>query len=78
MAAGIAEVDRVLGGGLAAGSVVLSAASQVGKSTLLAQICQGLALGGSVLYVSAESASQVRTLPATRRGSRQRQAGPHR
>lgn len=59
---GIAELDRVLGGGLVAGSVVLLGGEPgTGKSTLLLQAAAALAKGSSVLYVSAEeSASQVR------------------
>ncbi len=59
---GISEFDRVLGGGLVQGSLVLVGGSPgIGKSTLLLQACSGLAQtkGGidqkrSVLYVSAE------------------------
>jgi DNA repair protein RadA/Sms len=59
---GIGELDRVLGGGLVAGSVVMLHGSPgVGKSTLLLQACAGLcAGGGSVLYASGEeSIAQV-------------------
>lgn len=67
----IAEFDRVLGGGIVPGSVVLlSGEPGVGKSTLLLEVAAKLAKGGSrVLYVSAEeSASQVR-LRAKRTGA---------
>ena len=66
---GIAEVDRVLGGGLVAGSVVLIGGEPgVGKSTLLLQLAAKIAVEGSVLLASAEeSASQV-ALRATRLG----------
>lgn len=60
---GVAELDRVLGGGLAAGSVTLLGGEPgVGKSTLLLQVTGSLAARGHrVLYVSAEeSAQQVR------------------
>ncbi|MGH8932341.1 MAG: DNA repair protein RadA [Egibacteraceae bacterium] len=60
---GIGEFDRVLGGGLVAGSVVLLGGEPgAGKSTLLLQVARALATGaGPVLYVSAEeSPSQVR------------------
>ncbi|HVZ38803.1 MAG TPA: DNA repair protein RadA [Candidatus Kapabacteria bacterium] len=51
---GIGELDRVLGGGIMAGSIILVGGDPgVGKSTLMAQMCQGLA-GRSVLYVSGE------------------------
>ncbi len=53
---GYGEVDRVLGGGLVNGSVVLiSGEPGIGKSTLLMQICGKLASEGhKVLYVSGE------------------------
>jgi len=53
---GYDEVDRVLGGGLVSGSVVLlSGEPGIGKSTLLMQICGKLAvLGQKILYVSGE------------------------
>ena len=60
---GVAEFDRVLGGGLIPGSVTLVGGEPgVGKSTLLLQVLAGpAAAGASVLYVSAEeSAHQVR------------------
>jgi len=60
---GIAELDRVLGGGLVPGSVTLLGGEPgAGKSTLLLQAADALARGGrTVLYVSAEeSVSQVR------------------
>ena len=60
-ATGIAEIDRVLGGGLVAGSVVLVGGEPgVGKSTLLLQMAARVAQSGQVLLASAEeSASQV-------------------
>lgn len=60
---GMEELDRVLGGGLVEGAVVLVGGEPgVGKSTLLLQAAQRVADGGrEVLYVSAEeSARQVR------------------
>lgn len=60
----IAELDRVLGGGLVAGSVVLLGGEPgIGKSTLLLQAASAWARGGArVLYVSSEeSAEQVRS-----------------
>src|SRR4029079_10812629 len=62
---GLAEMDRVLGGGLVAGSVVLLGGDPgIGKSTLLLQAAAGIAAAGvaeRVLYATGEeSASQVR------------------
>lgn len=62
-ATGLAELDRVLGGGLVAGSVVLIGGDPgIGKSTLLAQMLSAMARGAGArtLYVSGEeSAEQV-------------------
>jgi DNA repair protein RadA/Sms len=70
-AIGIREVDRVLGGGLVAGSVVLLGGEPgIGKSTLLLAICGAVAAAGGarVLYASGEeSAAQIR-LRAARLG----------
>jgi DNA repair protein RadA/Sms len=63
LVSGIGEVDRVLGGGLVPGSIVLFGGDPgIGKSTLLLQLAARLAASGSeVLYVTGEeSASQVR------------------
>ena len=60
---GIGELDRVLGGGLVAGSVVLLGGEPgIGKSTLLLQAAAGVAASGAtVLYATGEeSTSQVR------------------
>ncbi|WP_305767440.1 DNA repair protein RadA [Candidatus Epulonipiscium viviparus] len=60
---GIAELDRVLGGGIVKGSLVLVGGDPgIGKSTLLLQICQTLGeLGNTVLYVSGEeSCTQIK------------------
>ena len=64
------ELNRVLGGGLVAGSVVLLAGEPgVGKSTLLLQIAQSMAsLGQKVLYVSGEESSQQIKLRSQRLG----------
>ncbi len=52
---GLSELDRVLGGGLVCGSVVLlSGEPGIGKSTLLLQICDTLGAKKKVLYVSGE------------------------
>src|SRR5499433_3774148 len=60
---GIGELDRVLGGGVVAGSLVLIGGDPgIGKSTLLIQAARALAMAAPpVLYVSAEeSAAQVK------------------
>lgn len=58
---GSSELDRVLGGGLVAGSVVLIGGDPgIGKSTLLLQVMGHLGRDGAVLYTSGEeSASQI-------------------
>ncbi|HLC40029.1 MAG TPA: DNA repair protein RadA [Methylomirabilota bacterium] len=69
---GISELDRVLGGGVVKGSLVLIGGDPgIGKSTLILQASQSLAdLAGPVLYVSGEeSAAQVK-LRADRLGVR--------
>jgi DNA repair protein RadA/Sms len=69
IATGIAGLDRVLGGGLVPGSVVLLAGEPgVGKSTLLLQAAAGRADLGSVLYVSAEESARQVALRAHRLG----------
>jgi len=62
LSTGIGEFDRVLGGGLAAGSVVLIGGDPgIGKSTLLLQVVAGLSAQHPVLYVTGEeSLQQVR------------------
>ena len=68
---GMGELDRVLGGGLVPGSLVLVGGDPgIGKSTLLTAVCQHLARDGRrVLYVSGEeSAAQIK-LRARRLGA---------
>lgn len=62
ISAGMGELDRVLGGGLIRGMVVLLGGDPgIGKSTLLLQAADTLATDGVVLYVSGEeSASQIK------------------
>ena len=59
---GYEELDRVLGGGLVKGSLVLVGGEPgIGKSTLILQLCNKLSTDGKVLYVSGEeSAEQVK------------------
>ena len=53
MSTGLKEVDRVLGGGLLSGSLILLGGNPgVGKSTLALHICSGL--NRRILYISAE------------------------
>ena len=66
---GMGELDRVLGGGAVAGSLVLvGGAPGIGKSTLLLQICTSLCSGRSVLYVSGEESERQLKLRAERIG----------
>ncbi|MCR5118157.1 MAG: DNA repair protein RadA [Lachnospiraceae bacterium] len=63
MPTGIGELDRVLGGGIVPGSLILVGGDPgIGKSTLLLQTCRELALGGKkLLYISGEeSVRQIR------------------
>src|SRR3990172_11077524 len=59
---GVPEFDRVLGGGVVAGALVLGGGDPgIGKSTLLLQVAAGVANGRGVLYVSGEeSAGQLK------------------
>ena len=59
---GNSELDRVLGGGIVEGSMVLVGGDPgIGKSTLLLQICDYLGSNNKVLYISGEeSASQIK------------------
>lgn len=59
---GYEELDRVLGGGLVQGSLVLLGGEPgIGKSTLILQICDKIKVNGSVLYISGEeSATQIK------------------
>ena len=56
---GIRELDRVLGGGIVPGSLVLVGGDPgIGKSTLLLQVCQRLADQKKVLYISGEGSEK--------------------
>ncbi|MBR7098091.1 MAG: DNA repair protein RadA [Clostridia bacterium] len=66
---GLGELDRVLGGGLVHGSVVLlSGEPGIGKSTLLMQICDALGATRRVLYISGEESGGQLKLRAQRLG----------
>ena len=65
---GVSELDRVLGGGLVVGSVVLIGGDPgIGKSTLMMQTAIGISQGGStVLYATSEESAYQCKLRATR------------
>ena len=67
---GISELDRVLGGGIVEGGLILIGGDPgIGKSTLLLQVCDHLAAGGKrVLYVSGEESARQIKLRANRLG----------
>lgn len=66
---GIRELDRVLGGGIVPGSLVLVGGDPgIGKSTLLLQVCQRLAGEKKVLYISGEESQAQIKLRANRMG----------
>lgn len=64
---GLGELNRVLGGGLVRGSLVLLGGEPgIGKSTILLQICQYMGESHSVLYVSGEESARQIKLRAKR------------
>lgn len=66
---GVSELDRVLGGGLVKGSLVLIGGDPgIGKSTLLLQICGNMGNDHTILYVSGEESERQITLRAKRLG----------
>ena len=67
---GIGEFDRVLGGGIVKGSLILVGGDPgIGKSTLLLQMCANLSRGGhKVLYISGEESLQQIKMRADRIG----------
>lgn len=64
---GVREFDRVLGGGIVEGSLVLlSGDPGIGKSTILLQICQKLGESMKILYISGEESARQIKLRANR------------
>lgn len=66
---GLKELDRVLGGGIVKGSLILLGGDPgIGKSTILLQICQYLGNSNEILYVSGEESKRQIKLRADRLG----------
>ena len=66
---GLGELDRVLGGGIVKGSLILiSGDPGIGKSTMLLQICEYLGQNLKILYVSGEESARQIKLRASRLG----------
>jgi len=66
---GIGELNRVLGGGLVNGSLVLLGGEPgIGKSTLILELCDKITGTGKVLYVSGEESAEQVKLRADRLG----------
>lgn len=66
---GLSEFDRVLGGGIVAGSLILLGGDPgIGKSTILLQICQHIGKSQKILYVSGEESLRQIKLRADRLG----------
>ncbi|MEG0338768.1 MAG: DNA repair protein RadA [Oscillospiraceae bacterium] len=64
---GISELDRVLGGGIVLGSVILLGGEPgAGKSTLLLQLCGGISTKVDVLYITGEESTRQIKLRALR------------
>jgi DNA repair protein RadA/Sms len=69
MKTGFQELDRVLGGGIVPGSMVLVGGDPgIGKSTLLLQVCRNLADTSEILYISGEESLQQIKMRAQRIG----------
>lgn len=67
LSTGIKEFDRVLGGGIVEGSLILlSGDPGIGKSTILLQICQSLGQKHKILYISGEESARQIKLRANR------------
>lgn len=70
MLTGIRELDRVLGGGVVSGSLILVGGDPgIGKSTLLLQVCRNLAETKKVYYISGEESLQQIKMRADRIGT---------
>ena len=71
ISSGLPELDRVLGGGIVEGSLVLVGGEPgIGKSTLLLQVCDSLCQRGKrVLYISGEESARQIKLRANRLGA---------
>ncbi len=66
---GISEFDRVLGGGIVSGSLVLVGGDPgIGKSTLLLQLCKTVKTDEKILYVSGEESANQLKMRAERLG----------
>ena len=66
---GFSELDRVLGGGIVKGSLILLGGGPgIGKSTLILQLCNKIHGEGKVLYVSGEESAEQIKLRADRLG----------
>ncbi len=66
---GLSELDRVLGGGIVCGSMILlSGDPGIGKSTILLQICESLGKQLKILYVSGEESAHQLKIRADRLG----------
>ena len=70
ISSGMQELDRVLGGGIVRGSLLLVGGDPgIGKSTILLQVCRNLASAGhKVLYISGEESLQQIRMRASRIG----------
>lgn len=66
---GLSELDRVLGGGIVCGSMILlSGDPGIGKSTILLQICESLGKQLKILYVSGEESAHQLKIRSDRLG----------
>jgi len=69
ISSGLEEMDRVLGGGIVSGSVILVGGDPgIGKSTILLQLCQYAKTDNTIMYISAEESISQLGLRAKRIG----------